>query len=299
MCSHNFDSKSWGQARPLCALAALAAILLASPAFAQQAEPARIDVAYERTYDRFHYRFENPSSFDTADLVPHEFTQTYWGDNQWLVLRARLHAGARALETEIGATPQRSTRGDDYDTFFQPSGDVVVVGTTGGVSMRSWRVRQTIGLGRKAGIDWSLGYQYRSDRSEFHPGLKSTSHTQPASYEEFWIYTRETTISRNYGPAIRMGRRWNGPAWEVTLDADVSPLMNGRLTTLLPDKYPGRTIVFNAAYMSLEPSLTISLGRRWPVMLTVGYNRTQSYLESRQFVRNAARLAVGFGLSSR
>ena len=62
--------------------------------------------------------------------------------------------------------------------------------------MRSWRARQTIGLGRKAGIDWSLGYQYRSDRSEFHPGLKSTTHTRPSSYEELWIYTRETTISR-------------------------------------------------------------------------------------------------------
>jgi len=51
----------------------------------------------------------------------------------------------------------------------------------------------------------------------------------------------------------------------------------------------------DADYMSIEPSLTISLGRRWPVMFTVDYNRTLSYLESRQFVRNAARLAVGLG----
>ena len=136
-------------------------------------------------------------------------------------------------------------------------------------------------------------------RSEFHPGLKSTTHTQPRSYEEFWIYTRETTISRNYGAEVRLGRTWAGPQWRMTLETGVAPLMNGRLTTLLPDKYPGRTIVFNAAYLAIEPRLTVTLGRRWPAMLTLGYNRTQSYLESRQFVRNAATAGIGVGWTAR
>jgi hypothetical protein len=52
----------------------------------------------------------------------------------------------------------------------------------------------------------------------------------------------------------------------MTVDADVAPLMNGQLAALLPDKYPG-----------------------------MGYNHTQSYMESRQFVRNAAQVGFGIG----
>ena len=85
--SHTFSAETQGHARLLCAISALGALLLASPARAQQPERSGISFAYERTRDRFHYRFENPSSFDTPELVPHEFTQTYWGDNQWLVVR--------------------------------------------------------------------------------------------------------------------------------------------------------------------------------------------------------------------
>jgi hypothetical protein len=274
-------------------LAALAAASMPSAALAQAPDPPRIDIAYERTRDRFHYRFENPSSFDTSELVPHEFTQTYWGDNNWLVLRGTFKAGARLLETEVAATPQVSTRGDDYDTFFQPSGDIVVVGTTGGVSMRSWRVSQTIGLTKSAGVDWSVGFQYRQDRSEFHPGLKSTQHSQPPSREEEWIYTRETTISRTYGVAVRPRRSWEGTSWRVILAGDVVPLMTGRLTTLLPDKYPGRTIVFSAVVMSAEPKIMVELGPSRRITISSGYNRTLSYLKSRQFVRQALYFSAG------
>jgi len=159
--------------------------------------------------------------------------------------------------------------------------------------MRSWRVKQMIGLARKAGVEWAIGYYYRQDRSEFHPGLKSTRHTQPPSHEEFWIYTRETTISRNYGVMVRPRRTWERPGWRVILDADVAPLMNARLTTLLPDKYPGRTIVFTALVMSVEPNVTAAFGRRWPITISAGYNSTLSYLESRQFVRHAAKIRLG------
>jgi hypothetical protein len=267
--------------------------LLAAAPVSAQSEPARFSIAYERTRDRFHYRFENPSSLGTEELIPHEFTQTYWGDNQWLVVRAVFKAGSRLLETEAAATPQRSTRGDDYDTFFEPSGNVVTVGTTGGVSMRSWRVQQMIALGKKAGADWSIGYQYRQDRSEFHPGLKSTRHTQPPSLDEFWIYTRETTISRNYGVVVRPRRTWTRPGWRVTIGADTAPVMTARLTTLLPDKYPGRTIVFNAIAMSVEPSLAVDLNARWPITILAGYNGIWSYLKSREFVRQALKISAG------
>lgn len=268
------------------------------PVRAGQSEPQGITAAYERTRDRFHYRFENPSSFDSSELVPHEFTQTYWGDNHWLVVRANFSVASHHFESEIAATPQRSTRADDYDTFFQPSGDVVIEGTTGGVSMRSWRIGQAVGVGRRAGVDWSLAYRYRSDRSNFHAGLKSTSHTQPRTREESWIDTRETTISRNFGPEIRITRAWRAPGSRMTLAAGIAPVANGRLTILLPDKYPGRTIVFNALYASVDPRLTVAIGRRWPVTLSAGYTRTFSYVRSRQFIRSAATIGVSIGWRS-
>ena len=280
--------------RSRTSLYALLWVLTAAPAFAQQGERPHVTIAYERTRDRFHYRFENPSKFSTEELVPHEFTQTYWADNDWLVARAMFNAGARLLETEAALTPQRSTRGDDYDTFFEPSGDVVVVGTTGGISIRAWRVQQTISVARKAGVDWAIGYRYRQDRSEFHPGLRSVRHSQPASYEEEWIYSRETTISRTYGIVLRPRRSWSGSAGRVTIDADVMPAMTGRLTTLLPDKYPGQAIVFSALAISADPKVTFNPAKL-PITLSVAYNGTLSYLKSRQFVRQAVQICGGLG----
>lgn len=274
------------------------AALRSAPVAAQQREPGGISVAVETTRDRFHYRFENPSSFGTVELVPHEFTQTYWGDNQWLVVRARFNAGAHLFESEIAATPQKTARGDDYDTFRQPSGDIVVAGTTGNVSMRSFRIRQTIGLGRKAGLDWNAGYRYRRDRSVFHPGVKTITHTQPSSVETSIIYTRETTMSENSELGFGAGRRWTIGRWRMRLGADVAPATRATLTTLLPDKYPGQTIVFSALVFGVDPGFTITRGNRWPVRFSAGYSRTFSYVKSRQFERNAATVGIGFGWSS-
>jgi hypothetical protein len=266
---------------------------------AQQPEPEGrgISAGVETTRDRFHYRFENPSSFGTVDLVPHEFTQTYWADNRWLVVRARFGPEHHVFESEVAATPSRTTRGDDYDTFFQPTGDIVVTGTTGDVAMRSWRARQTIGLGRVAGIDWSIGYQFRHDRSNFGPGLKTISHTQPASLESSIIYTRETTISAVYGLVIGMDRRWNAGSWSGAVGIEASPASRARLTTLLPDKYPGQSIVFSALVASLDPRFTIGYGRHWPVSVTAGYFRTLRYTGSSQLIREAASVGVSFGYS--
>ena len=130
------------------ALTLVMALLHSAPALAQQQDARGVSAGVETTRDRFHYRFENPSSFGTVELVPHEFTQTYWADNQWVALRARFGPSGRVFQSEIAVSRRRATRGDDYDTFFQATGDVVVTGTTGDVVMQSWRARQTIGLGR-------------------------------------------------------------------------------------------------------------------------------------------------------
>jgi hypothetical protein len=284
------------QKRSLASLAAAAVLLtFTAHGLAQQADGTQVSVSYERTRDRFHYRFENPSTFDTVALVPHEFTQTYWGDNQWLVVRARY----RRFETEAAATPSRATRGDDFDTFFQPSGDVVVSGTTGGISMKSWRVRQSMGIGRRTGMDWAIAYGYRSDRSDFHPGLKSISHTQPPAYESFMVFTREMTTSRNYGADIAVARTWRQGRWRITAEGRAAPIANGRLSIELPDKYPGRTLVFNAIFASVEPAVTVAAGDRWPVAIRIGYARTFGYAGSRQFLRSAATIGASVGWRAR
>jgi hypothetical protein len=281
---------------------ALAILFLWLPTLAwgqSQSEPGGLSAAVETTRDRFHYRFENPSSFGTAALVPHEFTQTYRADNQWLVVRARFRAKTHLFQSEFAVTRQRTTRGDDYDTFFEPTGDAVVAGTTGDVAMRSWRARQTIGLDRGAGLGWNIGYQYRHDRGVFGPGVKTISHTQPASLERSITYARETTISAVYGVLFGLDKRWTAGSWRGVLGLDASPTLRARLTTLLPDKYPGQTIVFSALVAGVNPNFTMSYGSRWPVSMTARYERTFSYKHSSQFVRNAASVDIGLGWSRR
>jgi len=268
------------------------ALLHSAPALAQQQDARGVSAGVETTRDRFHYRFENPSSFGTVELVPHEFTQTYWADNQWVALRARFGPSGRVFQSEIAVSRRRATRGDDYDTFFQPTGDIAVAGTTGDVVMQSWRARQTIGLGRSAGLDWNIGYDFRHDRSVFGPGLKTVRHTQPASLESSIIYTRETTTSAVYGLLIGVDRHWRTGSWSGAAGMEASPAMRARLTTLLPDKYPGQTIVFSALVASVDPSVTISYGKRWAASIAAGYFRTFSYKRSSQFGRQTVRGGV-------
>lgn len=278
------------------------ALLVAAPVAtsAQQQGDSGFSVRYEVSRDRFHYRFENPSSFSTTELVPHEFTQTYWGDTQWAAVRARYRLGRLRLETEVAATPQRSTRGDDFDTFFQPDGDVVGSGTTGNVSMRSWRVRQTSEIARVAGFAWRIGFAYRRDRSLFHPGEKIVTHTRPPSRDVSVTYDRETTFSETYESQLGVSRRWQVPhGWRVEIDVEMAPTTLARLTTILPDKYPGQEIVFSALVFTLSPTLTVSRGERWPVSLSLGFTRTFSYVSSRQFERNALAVGVGVGFAGR
>jgi hypothetical protein len=277
----------------------IAVLWCEAPAFAQQSQPQPqqrgVSVGVETTRDRFHYRFENPSSFGTIDLVPHEFTQTYWADNRWLVVRARFGPSNHPLVSKFAITPSRTTRGDDYDTFFQPTGDVVVTGTTGDVVMRSWRALQTIGLGRAGGLDWNIGYQFRHDRSVFGPGLKTITHTRPASLESSIIYTRETTMSTVYGLVIGLDKRWTAGSWSGAFGVEASPATQARLTTLLPDKYPGQNIVFSGVAVTVDPSFTIAYGRRWPVSVTAGYFHSFNYSHSSQFVRKAASVGLSVG----
>ena len=101
------------------ALTLVMALLHSAPALAQQQDARGVSAGVETTRDRFHYRFENPSSFGTVELVPHEFTQTYWADNQWVALRARF---GPVSEEEMGR--QAAEQGYQLTCFAEPAGAV-------------------------------------------------------------------------------------------------------------------------------------------------------------------------------
>jgi len=276
----------------------MTALSPASTAAQAQTSLLAVTVSYEIARDRFQYRFENPSSFDTPELVPHNFTQTYWGDNQWGVVRARYRIAGTVLQSEVAITPQRTTRGDDVDEFFQPTGDLATSGTSGNVDLRSWRVRHGVALGRALGLDWRSAYQYRRDRSAFHSRqTKTVSHTQPPSSSSFTIEGSETTISEVHEFRVGASRQWDpGRGWRVEAGVDASPATVSRLTTLLPLKYPGREIVFSALVLTLNPGVTITTGTRVPVMLSLVSTQTFSYDNARRFKRRALTASVGVGL---
>ncbi|MDO8680156.1 MAG: hypothetical protein Q7R30_16665 [Acidobacteriota bacterium] len=277
---------------------AMTALSPVSTAAQTQTSLPAVTVSYEIARDRFQYRFENPSRFDTPELVPHNFTQTYWGDNQWGVLRARYRIAGSVLESEVAITPQRTTRGDDVDEFFQPTGDLATSGTSGNVDLRSWRVRHGVVLGRALGLAWRSAYQYRRDRSAFHSRqTKTVSHTQPPSSSSFTIEGSETTISEVHEFRVGVSRQWDpGRGWRVAAGVDASPATVARLTTILPLKYPGREIVFSALVLTLNPALTIRRDMGLPVTMSFASTQTFSYDDARRFTRRALTVSVGVGL---
>lgn len=258
--------------------------LLAFPA-AASAQVTGLTAGYERQHDRYTYRFENPSTFDTTELVPHFFEQYYVADNNWLWGRATWSAGRLRLRSEAAVTPQITTRGDDFDTFFQPSGDVIVAGTTGNVSLRSWRVWQDVELTPGA-VRAFIGYGFQRDRARFHEGFKSIRHTQPPSIVHSIVTTRETTWSDLHEIAIGVrSERRRGP-WRVQWHAHAAPSI-ARLRVDLPDKYPGQLLVFSAAPLVARASA--SVGRQFGGVLVeggAGYGRMMNAREEAALRRN-------------
>ena len=282
-------------ARTLIACGAGVVLLMARAASGQPAEAPQLSGAVEAAYARFHYYFENPSTFDSTGLVPHNFQQTYWGDNVWLTVTGSYRLLGHTWRSEFSVTPPNDTRGDDVDTFFLAGGDVATSGTTGRIEMQSLRVRQDVDVPLGT---WTFhgAYQYRRDRSVFDARqLKTVTHTQPPSSESFVIEGAETTISEVHEVRFGLSRKWRANGWSIDARVDAAPTTYAQLTTYLPFKYPGRAIVFSAPVFTLNPALTISHGSRWPISVRVSGLRTFSYTDSRQFHREMWTIAAGVG----
>jgi hypothetical protein len=255
-----------------------------------------VSAGYEAHRDRLRYEFENESSFDTQFLVPHRFVQTYVADNQWFALSARYPLFGDVMETEFAATPQKTTFGSDLDTFVDPSGDVIVAGTAGDVSMHSLRFAHW-SEATLLGLTWRAGYVYRRDASEFHSSERLVAHSDPQSESRTPISTHETTISQVHEVPIGVSKQIAVRArWLLTGGADVSPITVAKLTTILPEKYPGQEIVFQARVAALTTRMQLAWRReRWPLIFTLNYGHTWSYQSSNQFSRNMLQGGVRLG----
>jgi hypothetical protein len=261
--------------------------------------PFSLWLGVEARRDRLRYHFDNPSRYDTADLVPHYFEQRYVTDNAWVAMRARYRAGGRWWQTEGGVAAWATGSGEDYDTFFNPDGNVIVYGTTAPTGLLSWRVAQFVELGPVAGFRTRVGYVYHRDRSVFRPSNTVVTTTSPPARTEFWNANRETTISElhevRFG-AARVMKITN--RWLLDIVADLAPTALARLTTLLPDKYPNQPIVFTARAATLETGLRAQYRRGSTfVTFTIGYAGAWSYSPDRVFGRDSVSLALEAGFS--
>lgn len=264
------------------------------------APPAvELSAGLETRRDRFAFRFENDSSFDTTGLVPHFFRQSYVADHVWLAVRAAFPVGGQRWTADAAFTPETVTFGDDFDTFFQPDGDVVTSGTAGDVSLRSWRASLRFVDAGRPGAAFRLRYQYRRDRSRFHPADRVVTHTRPPSETRTFITTRETTIAETHEVWIGLAlARPLGRRWRVDAGVEVAPTAIARLTTRLPDKYPGRDIVFSAIATTARVHGSLALTGDWWLLEFAGdADRAWSWRSDRGFTREGlgATVRVGVG----
>ena len=243
-----------------CVAVALVVAALLLKAGEASGQSAAIAIGIEASRDRVEYHFDNPSSFDTSNLVPHFFEQRYVADNIWATLTASYTAGVR-WRTLVAVTPNRTSRADDFDTFFDPDGTVWVSGTTGDAVMRAFRVEQRADLGSAGSLRLQTGYSLRWDRAKFLVGHKTVT-KNGLPIETFAIDTRERTRVWTYqffagGSFVKA----LGSAWTLTAGGDVSPATVARLEIQLPDKYPGRDLTFSAAAFGASGSVEIARGR--------------------------------------
>jgi hypothetical protein len=246
------------------------------------------------------YRFENDSSFDTPFLVPHFFEQHYRRTAPEVRLRARYRVGTNDMVTALTVAPAGSGFGSDFDTFFQPDGDIARSGTAGGVTLGSAGIEQTISVARNDRGRLAVLLAWRRDRADFLPADRVVSHTRPPSETREHTTDRETTVSQTFEVGLEAARDWR-PAqssWQIHTAARLVPALRGRLLVRLPDKYPGRDIVFSAAGWSVGGSLEASRrAGRATVGGWIALARSGAYRRSARFARTeaAAGLSVALG----
>jgi hypothetical protein len=233
--------------------------------------------AIERRDEHVRYHFTNDSSFDTSTLVPHFFEQRYDATNTWVVLGAAYHLAGATARTEFAWAPTRTTAGSDLDTFFDPSGDVIVSGTDGTVSMGSLSVSERLGITQWRGLTLGVTVGYRRSRADFPPDFIIVTHTQPPSSSSTFTTDRETTWSQVIESGFTVDGAWHvGRRWRFVVAADALPITRGRLTISLPDKYPGTNIEAEALAFGAHGRVALERAAG-PIVLGAGATLTGAW----------------------
>lgn len=264
---------------------------LAAPAVAS----AQVEVGVEAHRDRVLWHFDNPSSYDTPTLVPHFFEQDYRLDSVWLRGRATYRA-AVDWQTSVAASLPRAQQATDYDTFFNPDGVTWVSGTSGDARTSGFQLSHAADLGRFAGARLSGGYRLRVDRADFLAGDR-TDTRNGVLVSRTLVTTREFTSGQLHEVFIAASHSWPvGSRWLAVVQGDVSPAAVNRLAIRLPDKYPGRTLVYRTTTATAAGRFELTGGApRWPVTLGIGAGHAWRY-RATQWVRRSslvARIGVG------
>ena len=256
---------------------------------------AQVRVGVERTVDEARWHFDNPSSYDTPELVPHFFEQTYDLDNTWFVAEASYRAGID-WRTSIAATPVRQAVATDYDTFFNPGSVVWVSGTTGDARLHSIRLMQALDLGRLGGVRLGGGYRLRVDVADFLEGDRTDTRNGVVVARQL-VTTREYTNGQSHELFVEGAHTTDlAPAWQLRVTGQVSPAAIQRLAIRLPDKYPGRTLVYRTTNLAVSGEIELVRGRgRWPLTLRAGALRSFNYGSRQTLVRRGAHVGVGLG----
>lgn len=249
----------------------------------------------------YRYRFHNDSSFDTPVLVPHFFEQRYERTGPLFGARGRYTFVAREMTTAVTFWPEREGFGSDFDTFLQPDGDRVVSGTAGGAGLGSFRIEQTVGLIRREAFRAAVVVAWRRDRADFHPADRIVTHTQPPSETREFITDRERTVSQTFEIGVEgvVGAPIGG-GWKLEATARLVPALRARLLVQLPDKYPGRDIVFSAAGWSGSGRIDVMRAAgQMDVGAWISVEQAGSYRRTAEFDRTAAAIGLLIAFESR
>jgi hypothetical protein len=273
-------------------------VAVSTPALAQS--PAVIEAVAGVERAEYRYRFENDSSFDTAFLVPHFFEQRYERTAPQLGARVRYRLRKRDMTTLVAVAPESNGFGSDFDTFFQPGGDVAKSGTAGGVDLSSLRVEQEIALAERRGAAFALFLGWRRDRADFAPADRVVTHTSPPSETRTFITDRERTVSQTFELGVAGTVRADMKTWKVEASARLVPGMLARLLVQLPDKYPGRDIIFSTTAWSGSGSFRITRhAGRAVIGAWTSVEQSGAYRRSADFERTIAAAGVLIAFEAR
>lgn len=273
---------------PALSAAALALTLLAqtAPAPSAAARPDGPALTAGLTWDvsTFAFRFDNPSSFNTAELVPHYFEQRYRRPHPAISVEARYRVTGGTASTSLRVGARRVIRGSDIDTFLQPDGDVATSGTDGPVSLRAVAVGQTMPVGRLGRWLLSGTAAYTRDAADFQPDFRVVTHSAPPSVTRQFITDQEFTTSQSLRLGVAAAREAAAGAWRHTLSVRVDPIVAARLLVQLPQKYPGVDLRFAALGSGAGAAWTLARragGLWWGLRadgdVTWRYRRTAAY----------------------